>query len=264
MLRFACDIETNGLLHELNRVHSLVLRNLDNNEVISCSNHGNYFPVEFGLGLLEKADLIVGHNFINFDLRGIAKVYPTFKINEKCEIHDTLIISRVLSPEMETVDTQKYPHIASKYKGKHSLAAWGERLGVAKIKFTEDQTKKAVAKENVWERWSEEMQVYCEQDTLVTKVLYEYFQTQELDPRCFELEHEFAAIMTMQEEFGFPFDERSAFALVNTLKTRRSEIDEQLQEVFPPIVEERVSERTGKRLKDRVVLFNPGSRQQTA
>ena len=76
MLRFACDIETNGLLHELNRVHSLVLRNLDNNEVISCSNHGNYFPVEFGLGLLEKADLIVGHNFINFDLRGIAKVYP--------------------------------------------------------------------------------------------------------------------------------------------------------------------------------------------
>jgi DNA polymerase I-like protein with 3'-5' exonuclease and polymerase domains len=264
MLRFACDIETNGLLHELNRVHSLVLRNLDNNEVISCSNHGNYFPVEFGLGLLEKADLIVGHNFINFDLRGIAKVYPTFKINEKCEIHDTLIISRVLTPEMETVDTQKYPHIASKYRGKHSLAAWGERLGVAKIKFTEDQAKKSVAKENVWEHWSEEMQVYCEQDTLVTKVLYEYFQTQELDPRCFELEHEFAAIMTMQEEFGFPFDERAAFGLVNKLKTRRSEIHDELQEVFPPIVEERISERTGKRLKDRVVLFNPGSRQQTA
>ena len=108
------------------------------------------------------------------------------------------------------------------------------------------------------------MQVYCEQDTLVTKVLYEYFQTQDLDPRCFQLEHEFAAIMTMQEDFGFPFNERAAFALVNTLKARRSEIHDQLQEVFPPIVEERVSEKTGKKLKDRVVLFNPGSRQQTA
>ena len=264
MLRFACDIETNGLLHQLDRVHSLVLRNLDTNEVISCSNEGNYLPIQSGLDLLEKADLIVGHNFINFDLRGLAKVYPTFKIKEKCDIHDTLIISRVLTPEMETVDTQKYPHIESKYKGKHSLAAWGERLGVEKIKFTENQKKKSVAKENIWDRWSEEMQVYCEQDTLVTKVLYEYFQTQELDPRCFQLEHEFAAIMTMQEDFGFPFNERAAFALVNTLKTRRSEIHDQLQEVFPPIVEERVSEKTGKRLKDRVILFNPGSRQQTA
>ncbi|REK62576.1 MAG: DNA polymerase [Bacteroidetes bacterium] len=264
MLRYACDIETNGLLHQLDRVHSLVLRNLDTNEVISCSNEGNYMPVQSGLDLLQKADLIVGHNFINFDMRGLAKVYPTFKIKENCDVHDTLIISRVLSPELEQVDSQKYPHIDSKYKGRHSLAAWGERLGVAKIKFTENQAKKSVAKDNVWERWSEEMQVYCEQDTLVTKVLYEYFLTQELDPRCFQLEHEFAAIMTMQEDFGFPFDERSAFALVNTLKTRRSEIDEQLQEVFPPIVEERFSERTGKRLKDKVVLFNPGSRQQTA
>ncbi|REJ61409.1 MAG: DNA polymerase [Bacteroidetes bacterium] len=264
MLRYACDIETNGLLHELDRVHSLVLRDLDTNEVISCSNEGNYLPVQFGLSLLEQADLIVGHNFLNFDMRGIAKVYPTFKIKENCDIHDTLIISRVLSPEMETVDAQKYTHIDSKYKGRHSLAAWGERLGVEKIKFTETQTKKTGPKESVWERWSEEMQVYCEQDTLVTKVLYEYFQTQELDPRCFQLEHEFAAIMTMQEDFGFPFNERAAFALVNTLKARRSEIHDQLQEVFPPIVEERVSEKTGKKLKDRVVLFNPGSRQQTA
>ena len=83
MLRYACDIETNGLLHQLDRVHSLVLRNLDTNEVISCSNEGNYVPVQSGLDLLQEADLIVGHNFINFDMRGLAKVYPTFKIKEK-------------------------------------------------------------------------------------------------------------------------------------------------------------------------------------
>ena len=54
-----------------------------------------------------KTDLIVGHNFINFDMRGLAKVYPTFKIKENCDVHDTLIISRVLSPELEQVDSQK-------------------------------------------------------------------------------------------------------------------------------------------------------------
>jgi len=42
------------------------------------------------------------------------------------------------------------------------------------------------------------------------------------------------------------------------------EIEQQLQRVFPPITTERVSEKTGKRLKDHVEVFNPGSRQQIA
>ena len=108
------------------------------------------------------------------------------------------------------------------------------------------------------------MQIYCEGDTLVSLELYNYFLTQFLDPRCHELEHEFAKVMAKQEEFGFPFNERAAYALVNTLKTRRSEIDDELQQVFPPLVEERISEKTGRKLKSKVVVFNPGSRQQTA
>ena len=68
----------------------------------------------------------------------------------------------------------------------------------------------------------------------------------------------------MIEQHGFHFNERAAFGLVNVLKTKRAEIHDQLQEVFPPIVQERISDKTGKRLKDKVVLFNPGSRQQTA
>ena len=268
MLAYVCDLETNGLLHELDRVHSLVLRDMATGEVISCTNEtsrlNTYHSIAHGLDLLAKADVVIGHNFINFDARAIAKVYPSFQAKPDSAIHDTLIISRVLSPEMEMVDDQKYPHIPPKYRGKHSLAAWGERLGVEKIKFTENEKKSKGADVNVWDKWSEEMQVYCEQDTLVTQVLYEYFQTQELDSRCFELEHEFAVIATMIEQHGFHFNERAAFGLVNVLKTKRAEIHDQLQEVFPPIVQERISDKTGKRLKDKVILFNPGSRQQTA
>jgi DNA polymerase I-like protein with 3'-5' exonuclease and polymerase domains len=108
------------------------------------------------------------------------------------------------------------------------------------------------------------MQKYCENDTLVSLELYKYFQTQELDPRCHELEHSFAIIMTMQESFGFPFNEKEAYALANTLKTRRTEIDDELQEVFPPITEKRISAKTGKPLKDKITTFNPASRKQTA
>ena len=256
-------METNGLLWQLDKIHCLVLRNVSTNEVHSCADQGNYKSIQHGLDLVSKADQLVMHNGINFDLKALRKVYPSLVINPDCDVVDTLIMSRVLSPEMEPVDEKKYDYIEKKYRGKHSLVAWGERLGVSKIKFQADtKTSKTVG--NVWEYWSDEMQSYCEGDTLVTLKLYEYFQTQGLDLRCHKLEHEFAKVMALQEDFGFPFNEKAAYALVNTLKARRAEIDEQFQEIFPTITEERISEKTGRPLKPRVTVFNPGSRHQVA
>ena len=263
MLSLICDIETNGLLHELDRVHCIVLRDVTTGEVHSCADQDGYLPLQRALDLVSKADQLVGHNLINFDMRALKKVYPGLKLNPDCDIVDTLILSRVLWPELEPVDDQKFAHIDKKYRGRHSLAAWGERLGVAKIKFKEEQ-KKDPDVTNVWAEWSKSMQTYCEGDTLVSLKLHEYFLTQELDPRCHALEHEFAKVMALQEEFGFPFNEKAAFALVNTLKARRAELDSKLQEVFPPIVEERISPKTGRPLKSKVTVFNPASRPQTA
>ena len=263
MSEFVLDIETDGLLDKLTKVHCLVLRNIKTNEVISCADQVGYRSIQYGLKILEKAKKIVMHNGISFDLRAIRKVYPNLILRPDCDIVDTLIMSRVLWPELEPVDRDKFSHIESKYIGRHSLAAWGERLGVSKIKFKEE-TKKDPDVDNVWDKWTPQMQDYCIGDTAVSLELYLYFMTQQLDPKCHELEHEFAKVMALQEEFGFPFDEKAAFALVNVLKARRAEIDEQLQEVFPPIVEERISEKTGKKLKTRIHAFNPASRHQTA
>ena len=257
------DVETNGLLHELDRLHCLVLRDVDTGETYSCADQEGYIPIEKGLDLIAKADQLIGHNTINFDYRALRKVYPGLTMRSDCDTVDTLILSRVLWPELEPIDEQKFSHIDKKYKGRHSLAAWGERLGVSKIKFKEI-TKKDPDVDNVWDKWTPEMQIYCEGDTLVTLELYKYLSEQELDSRCHELEHEFAKVMSLQEEFGFPFNEKAAFALVNTLKTKRAELDEQLQEVFPPITEERISEKTGRKLKSSVIVFNAGSRKQIA
>jgi DNA polymerase I len=263
MLNLICDIETNGLLHELDRVHCIVLRDVETGEVHSCADQDGYLPLQRALDLVSKADQLVGHNLINFDMRALKKVYPGLTMRSGCDIVDTLILSRVLWPELEPVDDQKFCYIDKKYRGRHSLAAWGERLGVAKIKFKEEQ-KKDKNVTNVWAEWSKAMQTYCEGDTLVSLRLHEYFLTQELDSRCHELEHEFAKVMALQEEFGFPFNEKAAFALVNTLKARRAELDSQLQDVFPPVIEERISAKTGRPLKSKVTVFNPASRPQTA
>jgi DNA polymerase I-like protein with 3'-5' exonuclease and polymerase domains len=262
MSRFLLDCETNGLLHELDVVHCLVLKNVETGEILSCADQPGYPSIDRALDYISEATQLIGHNVINFDLRALNKVYPSLGLRHDCDIYDTLNMSRLLWPELEPVDRANFSHIAPKYIGRHSLAAWGERLGVAKIKFKEEEKKKEV--ENVWAHWSDSMQTYCVGDVEVTDRLYNYLQTQEADPRSVELEHEFAKVMAMQESFGFPFNERAAYALVNTLKARRDEIHDQLTEVFPPITEERISAKTGRRLQDRVTIFNPASRQQTA
>jgi DNA polymerase I-like protein with 3'-5' exonuclease and polymerase domains len=261
MGRYIVDAETNGLLHELDVVHCIVLKNIDTGDILSCADQPGYPSIERALDYLSEATEIIGHNVINFDLRALNKVYPSLALDVNCGIYDTLNMSRLLWPELEPVDRAKFSHIDSKFIGRHSLAAWGERLGVAKIKFKEESKK---ITENVWAHWSQSMSVYCEGDVAVTHELYNYLLTQEVDPRSVELEHEFAKVMAMQESFGFPFNEKAAFALVNTLKAERSELDEQLQEVFLPVVENRVSAKTGKPLKSKVTVFNPASRQQTA
>jgi DNA polymerase I-like protein with 3'-5' exonuclease and polymerase domains len=261
-MKWIIDLETNGLLHQLDRVHCLVLRHVETGEVISCANQPGHPSIEAGLDYIAEAKQLVGHNLLKFDLPVLRKLYPNLVLRPDCDVYDTLVVSRLLFPEIESEDESKYSHIEAKYKGRHSLAAWGERLGTSKIKFKNETP--LVPGEKVWDNWSPAMQTYCEGDTLVSLELYNYMLTQEIDPRAFELEHEFCRIMAEQEKFGFPFNEKAAYALVNVLKSRRTEIDDQLQEVFPPIKEERISAKTGKPLKTKVTVFNPGSRQQTA
>jgi len=263
-MRLVIDCETNGLLPVLDTVHCLVLHDLDTNKTYSCADQEGYLSIESGLDLMQEADLLVGHNVIKFDIPALKKVYPRLDVSKHTKYFDTLVTSRLFWPELEPVDHAKWSHIEPKYRGRHSLAAWGERLGVSKIKFKEETKKDNEEVKNVWDKWSESMQVYCEQDVNVSIKLYEYMSCQDADPRSLELEHQFAMVMTRQEAFGFPFNEQAAFALVNTLKARRAELEDQLQETFPPIEEERWSEKTGKKLKTKVTVFNPASRPQTA
>ena len=261
MTQYILDLESDGLIPQMTKVHSIVLKNIQTNELISCANQEGYHSLDFALDLIGNADLLIGHNIVKFDIPALKKIYPGLMLKDSCQFYDTLISSRLFWPELEGVDHAKWSHIEPKYIGRHSLAAWGERLGVAKIKFTEDKPKQPG--ENVWATWTQSMQDYCVGDVAVSDILYKYMKSQTADLRSLELEHEFAIVMSQQEQFGFPFNEKAAFALVNTLKAERAEIDDQLQGVFPPITEKRISAKTGKQLRDKTTVFNPASRQQT-
>jgi len=261
-MRLVLDLESNGLLPVMDTIHCIVLRNVDTGNLISCADQPGHHSLETALDFIKEATLLVGHNIIKFDLPALRKIYPGFQLRPDVQYYDTLVVSRVMWPELEPVDAAKFSHIPRKYFGRHSLAAWGERLGVSKINFKEESKKDNDEVEDVWERWTPTMQTYCEGDVEVSTRLYEYLSCQDLDSRCLELEHEFALVMAQQETFGFPFNEKAAYALVNTLKARRSELEDELQATFPPIEKERWSEKTGKQLKTEITVFNPASRTQ--
>ena len=191
MAKYIFDLESDGLLSKITKLHCIVLKNIEDNTIISCANHLGYPSIETALDYISEADLLVGHNILKYDIPALAKLYPNLKLKSTCKFYDTLVSSRLFWPELEPVDRAKWSHIESKYIGRHSLAAWGERLGVAKIKFTEN-TKKEDKTTDPWAHWTPEMSSYCEQDVAVSDVLYRYMLSQEADSRSLDLEHEFA------------------------------------------------------------------------
>ena len=195
-----------------------------------------------------EGEQVVGHNIIGFDAPILNKVWGV--VIPDNSLVDTLVMSRLYKPDIEVVLPKE-----GKAPTPHSLEAWGYRLGSYKIGFTDFDSG-----------WSEEMATYCEQDVQLLEKLYNFLtitMTKEgFSTQSIQLEHEVAIICRGMENNGFMLDMEKAMVLNATLSGRMSDIEEEMQKVFPPIVEQRFSEKTGKQLKDKVTIFNPGSRQQ--
>ncbi|MFG1395885.1 DNA polymerase [Roseixanthobacter pseudopolyaromaticivorans] len=272
------DIETDGLLDELTKVHCLVIHHLETGETISCSDHEGYAPVQLGLRLLAEADLILGHNVIGFDIPALQKVYPDWK--PRGVVRDTIILTQLLYPKevLENIDFAlaekgKFP---KQMIARQGLEAWGHRLGEHKGNY-----------KGGWAHWSSEMQDYCEQDVVVTTKLWARIQARlrgDEEPEhkriawgeeCVELEHGVAWICARQERRGFAFDMEAAQKLYATLSSRRADLSDELRRVFPPKeVRTTFIPKANNRprgyvkgvptVKTKIVPFNPGSRKQVA
>lgn len=193
---------------------------------------------------------VVGHNIIGFDAPVLKKVWGVVIPDNM--LVDTLVMSRLYKPDIDIVIPEQ-----GKAPSPHSLEAWGYRLGSHKIGFTDFDGG-----------WTQEMATYCEQDVLLLEDLYNHITTtmtkEGFSLQSIQLEHDVAIICRGMEDNGFMLDMEKAMVLNATLSGRMSDIEEDMQKVFPPIVEQRFSEKTGKQLKDKITVFNPGSRQQIA
>jgi DNA polymerase I-like protein with 3'-5' exonuclease and polymerase domains len=197
-----------------------------------------------------EGEQVVGHNIIGFDAPVLKKVWGVVIPDNM--LVDTLVMSRLYKPDIDIVIPEQ-----GKAPSPHSLEAWGYRLGSYKIGFTDFDGG-----------WTQEMATYCEQDVQLLEKLYVFLTTtmvkEGFSLQSIQLEHDVAIICRGMEDNGFMLDMEKAMVLNATLSGRMSDIEESMQQVFPPIVEQRFSEKTGKQLKDKITVFNPGSRQQIA
>lgn len=254
------DIETNGYLDTLDTIHSLVALDYAKKEIYSFNNK----QIDEGIELLSKASLLVGHNIISFDLPALQKV---MNFKPKCQIFDTLNVSRLIYPDQDIKDQEKkmYP---KKLWGKHSLEAWGIRLGIHKGNF---------GKSTDWSEWSQEMQDYCEQDVHVTAALYDKilsYNRYDRIQRAIGIEHEFQKIIHNQEVNGILFDVEKAKKYANEIETDIKTIRARILSRIPFFIKRKGSftpKRDNSTLGyragvpfDRISIdtFNPGSRVQ--
>ena len=91
-MKYIFDIETDGLLDDVTQIHCIVLKDINTNEMLLLRK-------EDALNKLSKAELIVGHNTIKFDIPVIKKLYPAFDFKGK--IFDTLVATRLLFPDVK-------------------------------------------------------------------------------------------------------------------------------------------------------------------
>jgi DNA polymerase-1 len=166
MKKVVFDIETDGLYNEVSTIHCVTLHDLDSRETLVFNDQGSRSPISAAISFLGDAEWVIGHNVINYDIPVIRKFYPWVNLNGRAL--DTLLLSRLKYPDLLARDSAlKLSGMPPKLYGRHSLEAWGYRLGTQKGDF---------GKTADWSEWSQEMEDYNVQDANVTVNLWERFR----------------------------------------------------------------------------------------
>ena len=202
------DIETNGLLPEVDTIWCIVCMDIDTEKVYKfspeCTNGG---ISNFNSWLVRNhVSEVIGHNIITYDVPVLEKILNT---DFKCiNIVDTLVLSRLANPTRQS----------------HSLRSWGEQLNLHKGDY------------NDWSKFSKDMLEYCVNDVLVTYNTYKVLSSEvyNISAQSIIIEHRTAGEVGKQVRRGWLLDERKAMTLLAELQGKINDIVRQVQATFKP------------------------------
>lgn len=248
---FFADCEGDNYLEDIETIWTIQIAQDTSSDVEVFADQPGYPSLKQGMELLMEADKIVFHNAFGFDFWALNKV--TGKAHNLLLDREQMIDSLIMSRLMDSTSKR------------HSLAELGERLGFPKgshhdfSQFSEEMVK--YGKQDVrilQEAWKKPSERKRPSNLPSFGLFYENFR------EACELEFYTGYVIEKQVHHGFRFDFEKAQMLESELRHDQKKLERDLQKIFPPITHERWSEKTGKRLKDKIEVFNPGSRDQIA
>jgi len=234
---FFCDIECDGLLDELTKIHCLSTKKPDDDPFTFTDN-----PRAFFENLLPN-DVLVFHNGHGYDLEVLKKLkiiddYSILPdsitvngVRKEVQLIDTLVWSRKFWPDMP--------------QG-HGLEAWAKRLGAYKPQIDD------------WENLSiEEYIERAEEDTITTEAVFKYLcdklgvnDVADI-PLHLKLASKTYALMQEQERTGILFDQDKAKKLVRYIDRKMARIEELVEPLLPerPLNKTEIREHTPPKLQ---------------
>lgn len=248
---FFADCEGDNFLEDITTMWTIQIAQDVDAPVEVFADQDGYKPLKQGMELLMECDKVVFHNGFGFDYWALNRVVGERYglLLDRRQIIDSLIISRLMD------STAK----------RHALAELGEALGMAKgdhddfSQFSPEMVKYGIKDVRILqEAWKDNTQRRKPSKVRPFGQFYHTFK-----PAC-ELEFQTAYVIERQHHHGFRFDYEAAQMLEAELRDEQKKLERDLQKIFPPITHQRWSEKTGKRLKDKIEVFNPGSRDQIA
>ena len=211
------DIEADGFLEDISKIHCISL-SVDGTDPVCFTNSKN------ALAFLSKADTIVGHNIIGYDLPVLRKLC-SWEPEQRQVIRDTLPLSRIVWPDIINKDMLNC-NIPKKYWGRYSLRAFGHRMDMHKGDI------------ECFDFFSQEMVAYCNQDVRITNSLYALIKKIGVTSEAAKLEIAFALLAQEMYECGIQFNTTKAIELYDTLLVESKECMTEVKDLVPPKVEE--------------------------
>jgi len=210
-MKLVFDIETDGL--DATKIWCIVAQDIETERVYMYTDEDENIPsIADGVDLLQKADELIGHNIIGYDIPMIKRILNVDLFDNK--LYDTWIMSQVL----------KY-----KRNHKHGLGGWGEHLNYSKFEFSD------------WDKYSKDMMSYCVRDVKLNTAVYKALRlelSQQLTTKPMlglglRAEHDTAIFEALVRTKGWLFDVDAAHRLHKKMKQELEDIENKIHPQLP-------------------------------
>lgn len=203
-MRLIADIESNGLLYSATTIHCISVLEEGTDDVL----HFGPSEISEGINVLEKADEVVWHNGIMFDIPLIHKLYGV-KLDLK-KSQDTFIMSSLFEPDRP---------------GGHSVEQYATELGGEQKVQNED-----------WSQYSDTMRQRNISDVRIQAKIWEKLKKEKEAwdwSRALALEYRIAEVHAQQVLAGVQFDLDRAYELADEIALKIQAIDDKLNKELP-------------------------------